>query len=130
MAKRPNRERSIRRLTHDLRTVAFYCHRIPFLERESRRFSLDTLWKVKSAALHAVNRPLSLPRSRIIKSDRLSSCVSWYTISSVHWGLWRASRTSSDIETQSLLHWRGMHFMQPLFVFITTGNVDFLFTSG
>lgn len=130
MAKRPNRERSIRRLTHDLRTVAFYCHRIPFLERESRRFSLDTLWKVKSAALHAVNRPLSLPRSRIIKSDRLSSCVSWYTISSVRWGLWRASRTSSDIETQSLLHWRGMHFMQPLFVFITTGNVDFLFISG
>lgn len=59
MAKRPNRERSIRRLTHDLRTVAFYCHRIPFLERESRRFSLDTLWKVKSAALYAVNRLLA-----------------------------------------------------------------------
>lgn len=130
MAKRPNRERSIRRLTHDLRTVAFYCHRIPFLERESRRFSLDTLWKVKSAALHAVNRPLSLPCSRIIKSDRLSSCVSWYTITNVRWGLWRASRTSSDIETQALLHWRRHAFHAAFIRFITTGNVDFLFTSG
>lgn len=27
MAKRPIRERSVHRLTHDLRTVAFYCHR-------------------------------------------------------------------------------------------------------
>lgn len=79
-----------------------------------------------------LNRPLSLPCSRIIKSDRLSSCVLRFLIHD-HQCTLRIMTSVSNIE------WYrntgpppfNRHAFHPAFIrFITTGNVDFLLASG